>query len=106
MVKDPKCFQPAPTLTTLLLVLGDIPATYAKGTLAEQELGWKAEKTLDQMCKHHLLVLWKVFLLVSLALGKGESIEWQPCCLAKPRVSYFSLYAHKLGLSKLCCTSI
>ncbi len=31
--------------------LGDIPATYAKGTLAEEELGWKAEKTLDQMCK-------------------------------------------------------
>ena len=31
--------------------VGDIPATYAKGTLAEEELGWKAEKTLDQMCK-------------------------------------------------------
>ncbi len=31
--------------------IGDIPATYAKGTLAEEELGWKAEKTLDQMCK-------------------------------------------------------
>jgi len=31
---------------------GDIPTTFSKSDLAETELGWKAEKTLDQMCKN------------------------------------------------------
>ena len=28
---------------------GDVPASYANSQLAEKELGWKADKTLDQM---------------------------------------------------------
>ncbi len=30
---------------------GDAAATYSDPSLAEKELGWKAEKTLDQMCR-------------------------------------------------------
>ena len=30
---------------------GDVASCYADATLAEEELGWKAERTLDEMCK-------------------------------------------------------
>jgi len=30
---------------------GDIPTSFSKCEKAESELGWKARKTLDQMCK-------------------------------------------------------
>ena len=30
---------------------GDAATTYADPSLAEKELGWKAEKTLDEMCR-------------------------------------------------------
>ena len=30
---------------------GDVPACYADPSKAEQELGWKAEKTLEEMCR-------------------------------------------------------
>ena len=33
---------------------GDIPACYADCTKAYEELGWKAEKTLDDMCADSL----------------------------------------------------
>ena len=33
---------------------GDIPACYADCTRAYEELGWKAEKTLDDMCADSL----------------------------------------------------
>ena len=29
---------------------GDLPVTYADPTRAREELGWKAEKTIDDMC--------------------------------------------------------
>lgn len=31
---------------------GDIASVYADSSLAEEELGWKAVKNLDDMCKH------------------------------------------------------
>lgn len=30
---------------------GDVPSSYANSTLAEEELGWKASKTLVEMCQ-------------------------------------------------------
>jgi UDP-glucose 4-epimerase len=30
---------------------GDVASCYADPTLAEKELGWKTERTLDEMCK-------------------------------------------------------
>jgi len=30
---------------------GDVATLYADATLAERELGWKAEKGLEEMCK-------------------------------------------------------
>ena len=30
---------------------GDVASCYADASLAEKELGWKAERTLDEMCK-------------------------------------------------------
>ena len=30
---------------------GDLPAFYADATKAEKELGWKAEKSLEDMCR-------------------------------------------------------
>ena len=30
---------------------GDVATCYADPTLAEKELGWKTERSLDEMCK-------------------------------------------------------
>ena len=33
------------------MFLGDVPSSYATCSLAEKELGWKAEHSLYDMCK-------------------------------------------------------
>ncbi len=37
-----------------LLKLGDVPSSYATCSLAEKELGWKAEHSLYNMCKFQI----------------------------------------------------
>lgn len=36
---------------------GDVATVYADATLAEKELGWKANKGLNEMCKCFVFVL-------------------------------------------------
>ena len=35
---------------------GDVASCYADVSLAEKELGWKAERNLDDMCKYLCLI--------------------------------------------------
>ncbi len=44
---------------------GDLASVYADASLAHQELGWKAEKGLDEMCKKNFYL--KIFILFILS---------------------------------------
>ena len=40
---------------------GDVASCYASSTLAERELGFKAEKSLTDMCKFKFLKIYEFF---------------------------------------------
>ena len=54
---------------------GDLESMYADATLATNELGWRAKRSLDEMCKLNLHVL--IFLNIFVYITGQDLWRWQ-----------------------------